>query len=70
MATQGQVSPDELQQFYDTTEQASLVPGWLGSAPRVPKSFVVSTSPVPKYCAQMRLTVTRAVSGWSPDTSH
>ena len=32
MVTQGRVSPEELQEFYDTVEQGSLVPGWLGSA--------------------------------------
>lgn len=32
MVTQGRVSPEELEQFYNTTEQASLVPGWLGRA--------------------------------------
>lgn len=38
MSTQGQVSPEELQQFYDTTERSSLVPGWVGSARRLPPS--------------------------------
>jgi gentisate 1,2-dioxygenase len=32
MAIQGRVSPEQLQQFYDTTENASLVPGWLRHA--------------------------------------
>ncbi len=32
MVTQGRVSPEELEQFYNTTEQARLVPGWLGRA--------------------------------------
>src|SRR4051812_17033970 len=37
--------------------------GCVGRWPRVPKSFGVGTSPRPKWCCQMRLTMTRAVSG-------
>lgn len=37
MVTQGRVSPEEMQRFYDTTEQAGLVPGWLGRGEQRPK---------------------------------
>ena len=43
--------------------------GWVGIEPCVPKSSLVSTIPRPKSCSQYRLTVTRAVSGLSSDTS-
>ena len=36
----------------------------------MPKSPVVRTSPVPNTSCQKRLTVTRAVSGWSARSSH
>ncbi len=36
----------------------------------MPKSFSVSTSPRPKYCCQIRFTITRAVSGFRGSTSH
>ena len=42
----------------------------MGVLPCVPKSSTVSTSPTPKYCAQKRLTATRAVSGLAGSTSH
>ncbi len=29
MVTQGKVSPEELERFYASTDQASLAPGWL-----------------------------------------
>ena len=47
------------------TASQSSSSGWLGSSPCVPKSSSVSTSPMPKSCAQKRLTATRAVSGLS-----
>ena len=43
--------------------------GWLGRSPWVPKSSLVSTSPCPKYCSQMRFTVTRGVNGLFSSTS-
>src|ERR1035438_10161004 len=36
--------------------------GWEGFAPCTPKSFSVSTIPLPKYSCQIRFTVTRLVS--------
>ena len=36
-----------------------------GGSPIVPKSLGVRTSPSPKWCCQTRLTITRAVSGFS-----
>ena len=44
--------------------------GWDGFSPCNPKSSVVFTKPVPKYCCQKRFTVTRAVKGWFGSTSH
>ncbi len=44
--------------------------GCVGSSPIVPKSLGVATRPRPKWCCQSRLTITRAVSGWSGRTSH
>ncbi len=38
--------------------------GCVGMEPCAPKSSSVSTSPRPKYCIQMRFTVTRGVSGF------
>ena len=35
--------------------------GMVGGSPRVPKSLGVLTRPAPKWCCQMRLTMTRAV---------
>ena len=43
--------------------------GMRGGSPCAPKSSDVLTSPVPKSICQKRLTVTRAVSGWSGLTS-
>ena len=37
---------------------------------RAPKSLGVATMPRPKWCCQSRLTITRAVSGWSGRVSH
>ena len=37
MVTQGKVSPEEMQQFYDSTDRASLAPGWLGRGEERPK---------------------------------
>ena len=39
--------------------------GMLGGSPRTPKFEGVATIPRPKWCCQIRLTITRAVSGWS-----
>ena len=36
-----------------------------GGRPPCPKSVVVLTMPRPKWCCQMRLAMTRTVSGWS-----
>ncbi len=44
--------------------------GWLGGDPCVPKSLSVSTRPRPKYSCHMRLTATRAVSGFFGSTIH
>jgi hypothetical protein len=44
--------------------------GCVGFAPIRPKSFSVSTMPVPKYRCQIRFTVTRASSGLAGSTSH
>jgi|GEM_PF-1817021 hypothetical protein len=30
MATKGKVSPEEMQEFYDTSRQAGLTPAWMG----------------------------------------
>ena len=35
--------------------------GWVGGVPRRPKSDGVGTIGLPKWCCQMRLTITRAV---------
>ena len=43
--------------------------GCEGHSPRVPKSSLVFTRPVPKNCCQNRFTVTRAVSGCVGSTS-
>ena len=37
--------------------------------PEVPKSSTVSTMPTPKSCSHTRLTITRAVSGFSSETN-
>ena len=39
--------------------------GCVGGSPRVPKLEGVATIPLPKWCCQMRLTITRAVRGLS-----
>ena len=44
--------------------------GWLGAAPAVPKLSGVETIPSPKWSSQIRLTITRAVSGWPGWVSH
>ena len=36
MTTQGKVSPQEMQQFYDKTQESGLVPGWLGRGDEPP----------------------------------
>ena len=41
-----------------------------GGSPWTPKFSAVLTRPVPKWCCQIRLTVTRAVSGFSGAASH
>ena len=41
--------------------------GCVGRSPRKPKSLAVATMPLPKWCCQSRLTITRAVSGLSFD---
>ena len=38
---------------------------WVGRAPVLPKFARVFTIPVPKWCFQIRFTMTREVSGWS-----
>ena len=43
---------------------------WLGSSPIRPKSLDVPTRPRPKCPCQSRLTITRAVIGWSGRVSH
>ena len=52
-----------------TASQSSSF-GCDGSSPVMPKSPAVGTRPVPKTSCQKRLTVTRAVSGWSGWVSH
>src|SRR2546423_537202 len=44
--------------------------GWLGLSPCVPRSSVVLTRPRPKYCGQIRFTMTRATVGCSLSTNH
>src|SRR5215212_3948606 len=39
--------------------------GCVGGSARVPKSLGVRTIPSPKWCCQLRFTITRAVSGLS-----
>src|SRR5215475_9460667 len=41
-----------------------------GFSQRVPKSSGVVTNPTPKYCCQIRLTITRGVSGLFLSTIH
>ena len=36
MTTQGRVSPQEMQLFYDQTQESGLVPGWLGRGDEAP----------------------------------
>ena len=43
-------------------------PGCDGGELRVPKSLGVVTSPAPKWCIQIRFTMTRAVSGFEGST--
>ena len=40
MTTQGRVSPQEMQQFYDKTQESGLVPGWLGRGDQPPPKTV------------------------------
>ena len=40
MTTQGKVSPQEMQQFYDKTQESGLVPGWLGRGDEPPPKTV------------------------------
>ncbi len=54
----------------NSTASQSSSSGWLGGSPVTPKSPVVRTIPVPNTCCQNRLTVTRAVSGFSGRSSH
>src|SRR3954452_13084328 len=45
--------------------------GWVGGAPRSPKSDGVGTIGLPKWCCQIRLTITRAARGrGGPSVSH
>ena len=37
MVTQGKVSPDEMQRFYDATDEVGLAPGWLGRGEEHPE---------------------------------
>ena len=43
--------------------------GWVGNSPWKPKSSMVRTKPRPKNACHWRLTMTRAVSGLSVETS-
>ena len=52
-----------------TASQSSSF-GFVGGSPVMPNSPAVGTRPCPKTCAQKRLTLTRAVSGWSGWVSH
>src|SRR5262245_29740696 len=38
--------------------------GFVGRLPMRPKSLAVATRPSPKWCCQIRLTITRAVNGF------
>src|SRR2546426_3228506 len=49
--------------FMNSKASQSSSSGCVGGEPCVPKSFAGSTIPRAKYCCQMRLTMTRAVSG-------
>ena len=44
--------------------------GWEGLDPDIPRLSVVETMPVPKCCCQIRLTMTRAKSGFSTEVTH
>ena len=46
-------------------QEVEQAPGCVGRSPRSPKSLGVRTRPSPKWCCQIRLTMTRAVSGLS-----
>ena len=52
------------------TASQSSNSGCVGRDPILPKLFGVATSPRPKCCCQMRLTITRAVSGLLADAIH
>ena len=54
----------------NSVDNQSNKSGWVGLDPVLPKLAGVFTSPVPKWYCQMRLIITRAVSGWLGWVSH
>ena len=54
----------------NSTASQSSSSGWVGASACWPKSSTEATIPRPKTSAQMRLTVTRAVSGFSGEVIH
>src|SRR5438093_11147146 len=51
----------------DSDASQSSNSGCVGGTPNLPKSFALATMPRPKWCCQIRLTITRAVTGLSFD---
>ncbi len=56
--------------FMNSTASQSSSSGCVGLSPILPKLSSVATMPWPKWWLQMRLTITRAVSGFSGEPSH
>ena len=56
--------------FMNSTESQSSNSGCVGGSPILPKLSSVATMPRPKWWNQIRLTITRAVSGLSGDAIH
>ena len=56
--------------FMNSTASQSSSSGCVGCSPILPKLSSVATMPRPKWWCQMRLTMTRAVSGFCAEPSH